>query len=262
MKDHSFAVMAYKDSPYLQACIDSLKNQTVVSEIYITTSTPSEHIHSIAGKNGIPVYTTTSGQGIAHDWNFALQQAKTKLVTLAHQDDIYLSSYTEKCLAAINKFDDTLICFTGYHEIVGTEVRKDNTLLRIKEFMLRFFMPFKNNLTSTYWKWRLLAFGCPISAPTVMYCLDNLGGFQFSRQFTVSIDWEAWSRIALMKGRFVYVPDALVYHRIHADSETSSAIEASRRLEEDEMMYRKFWQPGIARILTKLYTGSYKSNQL
>jgi len=41
MTKHSFAVMAYKDSPYLSDCLDSLKDQTVKSEIYITTSTPS-----------------------------------------------------------------------------------------------------------------------------------------------------------------------------------------------------------------------------
>jgi hypothetical protein len=94
-----------------------------------------------------------------------------------------------------------------------------------------------------------------------MYAIEHLKGFEFSSQFTVSLDWDAWSRIAVMKGRFVFVPEPLVHHRIHPDSETSSAIKASRRLEEDEIMFRKFWQPGIARLLTKLYTGSYKSNQ-
>ncbi len=262
MKDHSFAVMAYKDSPYLQACIDSLRAQSVTSDIFITTSTPSEHIISIANKNGIPLYSTTTGKGIAHDWNFALHQSKTKFVTLAHQDDIYLPAYTESCLREINQFDDTLICFTGYHEIVGNELRKGNTLLRIKQLMLRFFMPCKNNLNSTYWKWRLLAFGCPIAAPTVMYCMDKLREFKFSSQYSVSVDWEAWSQMAVMKGSFVFVPKALVQHRIHAGSETSSAIEASRRLEEDELMFLKFWQPGIAKVLTKLYTGSYKSNKV
>ncbi len=262
MKDHSFAVMVYKDSPFLQACIDSLKAQTVASDIFITTSTPSEYITSIANRNGIPVYSTESGKGIAHDWNFALYQAQTKYVTLAHQDDVYLSTYTEKCLNEVIRFDDNLICFTDYNEIAGKELRTKNTLLRVKQLMLRFFMPVKNNLQSTYWKWRLLAFGCPIGAPTVMYCLDRLQGFEFSSQFTVSVDWEAWSRLAIMKGRFVFIPEALVHHRIHAESETSSAIEASRRLEEDGIMFRKFWPVGVASLLTKLYTGSYKSNEV
>ena len=50
MRFHTFAICAYKDSPYLEACIRSLKSQTVPSEIICTTSTPSryltEHIHA------------------------------------------------------------------------------------------------------------------------------------------------------------------------------------------------------------------------
>lgn len=36
---HVFAVCAYKDSPYLEQCIRSLKAQTVPSHIIICTST-------------------------------------------------------------------------------------------------------------------------------------------------------------------------------------------------------------------------------
>jgi len=49
-KLHSFAVLAYKDSPYLEECILSLKNQTVQSDIYITTATPSEFLENISRK--------------------------------------------------------------------------------------------------------------------------------------------------------------------------------------------------------------------
>ena len=38
---HVFAVCAYKDSPYLEQCIRSLKAQTVPSHIIICTSTPA-----------------------------------------------------------------------------------------------------------------------------------------------------------------------------------------------------------------------------
>ena len=114
MTDHSFAVMAYKDSPYLPDCLDSLKNQTVGSDIYIATSTPSLYIDETAKKYGIKIFATDPGQGIAHDWNFSLSIAKTKYVTLAHQDDLYNSNYTRLCIKAAEKFNDTLICFTDY----------------------------------------------------------------------------------------------------------------------------------------------------
>ena len=141
MTNHSFAVMAYKDSPYLPDCLDSLKDQTVKSEIYITTSTPSSFIDDTAKKYGVKVFVTKPGLGIANDWNFGLAVANTKYVTLAHQDDLYDRRYTELCVNASERFNDTLICFTGYSELLDYGERK-NTLMLIAKKVLHFmFMP-------------------------------------------------------------------------------------------------------------------------
>ena len=48
MNDHTFAICAYKESPYLEECIKSLKNQTIKSNILIATSTPNDYIKGIA----------------------------------------------------------------------------------------------------------------------------------------------------------------------------------------------------------------------
>ena len=48
--DHTFAICAYKESPYLEECILSLKNQTVKSNIIMATSTPNEWIQGLAEK--------------------------------------------------------------------------------------------------------------------------------------------------------------------------------------------------------------------
>jgi len=103
MSLHSFALVPYKDSPLLALCLDSLTNQTVKSQIYISTSTATAQVAETAAKYGLEVFTTEPNQGIAHDWNFALQQAKTKYVTLAHQDDIYLPNYAERSIEALEK---------------------------------------------------------------------------------------------------------------------------------------------------------------
>ena len=54
---HSFAVCAYGESPYLEACLRSLKAQTVKegTEILICTSTPNSHISRLAEKYGVPL---------------------------------------------------------------------------------------------------------------------------------------------------------------------------------------------------------------
>ena len=55
-KNHTFVVCAYKQSEYLEECIQSLKKQNVQSNIIISTSTPNEYITNIAKKYDLPVY--------------------------------------------------------------------------------------------------------------------------------------------------------------------------------------------------------------
>ena len=52
--------------------------------------------------------------GAASDWTFALHQATTRWVTLAHQDDRYRPAYTARCLAAVEDAPDSLLVFTDY----------------------------------------------------------------------------------------------------------------------------------------------------
>ncbi len=259
--DHSFAIMAYKDSPYLSECLDSLNGQSIQSEIYLTTSTPSPFINEIAKKYGIDVFVTESGKGIAHDWNFALRMASTRYVTLAHQDDLYLPEYAEVCIKACEKFHDTLICFSKYIEIIGKKERSKTLLLGVKNLMLTFFMPFKKNIHGQTWKLYLLSTGNPIPAPSVMYNLENLNGFQFSTEFSINMDWDAWCRMARLKGRFVYVKKVLMKHRIHSDSATSKGLQANLRQNEDMKMFRRFWPGLLANIFAKIYAMSYNSNE-
>ena len=45
--NHTFVVCAYKESPYLGECIESLLQQTKKSRILISTSTPNASIQEI-----------------------------------------------------------------------------------------------------------------------------------------------------------------------------------------------------------------------
>ena len=46
--DHTFAVCAYKESPYLDECVRSLVEQTVKTNIAVYTSTPNDYIRGVA----------------------------------------------------------------------------------------------------------------------------------------------------------------------------------------------------------------------
>ena len=86
---HTFAVCAYKESPYLEDCLQSLMAQTVDSHIIMATSTPNDFISSIAEQYNLPLFVNHGEGGITQDWNFAYTHADSKYVTIAHQDDIY-----------------------------------------------------------------------------------------------------------------------------------------------------------------------------
>lgn len=133
---HTFVVCAYKESPYLEACIQSLLTQTVKSEIIIATSTPNEHIKGIAEKYNFPLYINDAPSNIASDWNFGYSKVATPYLTIAHQDDIYLPEYTEHVLKAFEKSSKPLIFFSDYGELREDKVVTKNRLLQVKRIML------------------------------------------------------------------------------------------------------------------------------
>ncbi len=253
---HSFVVLAYKDSVYLEDCIRSLLAQTVKSEIFISTSTPSPFLKKIAEKYRLRLYPH-SGKGIGPDWSKAYALAKTQYVTLAHQDDIYDSSYTECCLLAARQRSNSLIIFTKYSEL-RTDPKRGYFSLLIKQLLSGIFIW---GGASQLWRKRaLLVLGCPILCPSVMFHKARLGKFVFRDDMVVALDWEAWWRIAAMTGSFVYVDRDLVKHRIHSDMETVIRIEDSKRMVEDRYMFSLIWPSPIRQIVSWLYTFGYGAN--
>src|SRR5574341_1735144 len=82
---HSFAVLAYGESPYVEECIRSLGAQSIKSRIFLATSTPSAFLRALSVQHGIPLVVNGLREGIAADWSFAYDACATKYVTLAHQ---------------------------------------------------------------------------------------------------------------------------------------------------------------------------------
>lgn len=261
MKEHTFAVCAYKESPYLEECIKSLKKQSVRSNILIATSTPNDYIKGIANKYAIPYYINTGEGGITQDWNFAYSCADSKYVTIAHQDDVYDAEYLKNILGAISKAKHPLICFSDYYEIrEGKKVTK-NRLLKVKRLML---LPMRlRKLQSSRWvRRRILSMGSPICCPSVTFIKANLPQIVFENNYRACEDWEAWEKISKLQGEFLYLTEMLMGHRIHEESETTAAIGDNKRSKEEYEMFCKFWPKWFAKAIFKLYSKGQNSNQL
>jgi len=258
---HTFAVCAYKESPYLEDCLQSLMAQTVDSHIIMATSTPNDFISSIAEQYNLPLFVNHGEGGITQDWNFAYTHADSKYVTIAHQDDIYDPDYLENVLQKMESSQKPLIFFSDYYEIRDNEKTYNNRLLQIKRLML---LPIRLPMAekSRWIRRRILSFGSPICCPSVTYAKENLPYAVFQHGFRACEDWQAWEMISRLKGDFLYSPKALMGHRIHEGSETSAIIEDHGRTEEEYIMYRKFWPDKIARVLNRAYSSAQGSNHL
>lgn len=256
---HSFAVMAYGESPYLEECIQSVLNQAEKSTVYISTSTPSEYIDKIAEKYAVPVKINQNKPSLATDWQFALDNCETPLVTLAHQDDIYYPGYS-KVLSDAIKRRDGIIAFCAYEEIVGDMVRKNTTFLKIKKWLLWPYL-FKKSLKSRFAKRFILRFGNSVCCPSVMF---NIGKHKitFDPSYKNDLDWDAWLRLSDYSGSFVYIKQTLIAHRIHEDSETTRQIANNSRYLEDRQIYERLWPKSIARLLASFYKRGYLSNDI
>lgn len=258
--NHTFVICAYKESEYLEECILSLKNQTVSSSIIMETSTPNVFISKLANRYDIPLYVNPHG-GITQDWNFGLSHVETRFATVAHQDDVYEPEYTANIMARFEKSKRPLIAFSDYFELRDGEKVHDTSMLKIKRFML---LPLRLGCfkRSRFVRRRILSMGDPICCPAVSFNLDLVERPIFRDGFRSCEDWEAWEMISRLKGDFLYVSRPLMCHRIHEDSATTAIIQDNARVEENYVMFCKFWPKPIARLLNKFYTKSEDSNSL
>ena len=112
---HTFVVLAYKESPFLEDCVKSVMNQQYNSDVVIATSTPNAFIDAIAEKYGLKVIARPEkdrGKGAASDFDFGLSVSETTLTTVANHDEIYDYNYSSEVVAYYEKHQDSCIIFT------------------------------------------------------------------------------------------------------------------------------------------------------
>lgn len=260
-RDHTFVVCAYKESAYLEDAIRSLIHQTVKSRIIVSTSTPNAWMESLCEKYGLLLVVNRGESSIAKDWNFGYDAAETPLVTIAHQDDIYEPKFLERTLHALNRGtgENVQIVFTDYCELRAGKKVCRNKLLVVKRILL---LPLRIRSLGkfTFVKRRVLSFGNPICCPSVTLVKENLGTSAFDERYVNGCDYKTWAGLANNEGMFLYVPEKLMVHRIHAESATTKNVEDGTRKQEDLEIMCEFWPRWVAKQIHRLYVKGEKSN--
>lgn len=258
---HTYVVLAYKESDKLEECIKSVLNQSVKTNVVIATSTPNKYIEKLAKKYKLEVIINKEQKGIGYDFDFATNCVDSELVTVAHQDDIYEYDYAKKVIDMYKKYPKSTILFTDYFEIKNEKRVYTNTNLRIKRILL-FPLRFHKLSKFKFIKRCALRFGTAISCPAVTFVTDNTPNDKFKCDMKCDIDWYAWEKLSKLEGNFIYIKDKLMGHTISEETTTTAIINEGIRTKEDLIMFKKFWPAWFAKIISKIYSLSEKSNNI
>ena len=253
---HTFAICAYKESPYLEACIRSLKSQTVESEIICTTSTPNEYIANMMVKYDIPLYVRHGESDIQADWNFALEKARGEFVTIAHQDDMYEKHYTEELWDAYDRWPDMTVFMTDAVIVKNGKLQYFGLNEMVKR-CLRLPLRLKGRANQEMIKKGVLKLGNPVMCPSCAYRRNYLPDPIFHSELRYALDWDCMVDLAKWPGRFICVEKPLLFYRVHEDATTKECIMDHRREQEERQMFEKFWNPKMADMLMRFYKKAY-----
>lgn len=260
-KDHSFVICAYKENPHLEDTIKSLLNQTVRSKVYISTSTVNDHIKGLCDKYNLQLFVNEQPKNAGADWNWAYNSAPTQLVTIAHQDDIYEPDFLEETLKYVKEESEFIVAFTNYYEIRNSKRVDKNLLLNIKHLM-NYLMSIRLFQKSKFVRRRCLSVGCAICCPAATFNKAVAGDSIFDTTYINSCDYKTWCDLAEKNGKFIYIKNKLIGHRIYAESATSKNLGENIRKKEDLEILSLYWPRFIAKFINNIYSKSEKSNEV
>jgi hypothetical protein len=212
----------------------------------------------VAREFSVQLRINKEGGTISRDWNFALRSGQSKLVALAHQDDLYHPAFASKCCAFFSENPDSAISFTDMAALINNRLRINNMQEWVKKFLRKSSFLGRETINSPSQYRRLLGFGCAIPCPSVVFNRQVIPDFIFSDQYSINIDWDAWTRLAFSGHKIGYIRGALMTHRIHDDAETQKGLADRRRDQEDYFVFLRYWPGFIARSLLSLYRFGYK----
>ena len=255
-KFHTFAVCAYGDSPYLEACLRSVTSQSRPTQVILCTSTPSSYLDHLAERYGIPVFVREGKSNIREDWNFAYEKADSLFVTIAHQDDVYEKEYVKTLESAWRKYPDMTLFTTDYLTVKEHQVIWGERLTMVKKILR---LPLRiSRLNHLKWiKLSALRFGNSICCPACSYNKEILGETLFRSSLTFALDWDNLVELARRPGRFICAERPLVFHRLHPGAETNASMKDSRRAGEEMLMFSRLWPRPAAALLMKGYQFAY-----
>ena len=231
---HTFVILAYNESDDLEECIKSVINQSVKSNVIIATSTPNDYIIDLASNYSLGVMVNKSKSNKGRDYNFAINSFGTKLITIAHQDDLYDRNYTKEIINCYKKNTDATIIFTDNYEIEKEKKIKKSKKLFWKRYFL-FPLKFKFFQNKKFFKLRCLRRDKFICTSSITFVKENINSDVFPTNLKYDNDWQGLINLAKKETKFVYLKCELVGYRIDDKKENK------KKYKEDEEILKSMY---------------------
>ena len=167
-------------------------------------------------------------KGIGNDWNYGVEKAEGRFVTVTHQDDLYNRHYVEELKKAYERWPDMSVFMTDGVLIKDGKLTRGGAVEAVKK-VLRLPWRFRGLCHLSAVKMSGLIFGNPVMCPSCSYGKDRISLPLFSDQYDFVLDWDCMRKLALKGGRFVCVEKPLLYYRVHDGAATKVCIKNHKR---------------------------------
>ena len=226
------AVPVFNGARFLPHTLDSLLGQQHDDfEVVVIDDVSTDDSVAIAESRGVRVVRNEVRRGLAGNWNAAFALAKTPLLVIAHQDDVY----DPRFLAATSKLLATYPRAFIAHTRAGIIDAHDRPVVTAAaRFKDRFWPADEPYERPPEAELRMLQTGNYIVCPAVMFrmsAVETIGTFNESYRFVP--DWEYWLR-GLVAGFTIAGTHApLVQWRSHEANATKQEEATLRRYDEE-----------------------------
>ena len=128
----TIAIPVYNRTTFLREAIDSALQQNtdrVYDIIVVDNASEDDAVQQIVSSfpyDRVIYFRNDENIGMAGNWNRCYELAKTKWVTLLHDDDRLKSNYVETVLAVIDKHGDSIGCLGTLHD----DIDENGNILR------------------------------------------------------------------------------------------------------------------------------------
>ena len=211
----SVLVITYNYAHFLEACIESVLNQTFTDfELIISDNNSTDNTAEIVQKylqdERVIYHKNAINVGVAGNWNTCLKLAKGEYLKFLCADDKFDKFLLEKFISITEKHPDVALV-TCFKEAFG-----DTTGL--------ITMPLKNwHSGQEIINYTLNTYGWLGEPSVVMIKRKNLHLGGFREDVIWLIDWEMWLR-QLTAGNCYIIPEPLVWIRIHHSQVTTNVM--------------------------------------